>query len=273
MSDIALSSSERANLLLLQRVAAARGDAANRLSTGQRVNSAVDDPVDFFAANSLQNRVADLLNAKDDIGQGLSAIEATLDGLDALSTLSEQLQGIASSALGGTDAQRAAAAQQFDTLRAQFDALAADVSFGGTQLLSSDDRNVTINDRGTTQAIEGVAIDSASLGLGSAASDYNGFATDADIQSALSALTSVDTSLQSNAQTFGGNIAALTIREEFNTQLGNTLTLGAQRLVEADLGEEAATLLAADVRDRLGLNGLQVAQQNAALIADLVGGT
>ena len=111
MSDISLTSTDRASLLSLQRTSDVRNEAANRLATGLQVQSATDNPVNFSESNAIRDRVNDLLNAKDSIGQGVSAIEASLDGLDALSNLNDQLQGIARSALGGDDAQRQAAAQ------------------------------------------------------------------------------------------------------------------------------------------------------------------
>lgn len=273
MSDISLTSSDRASLLSLQRTSDVRDEATSRLATGLQTQSATDDPVAFNQASAIRDRVSDLLNAKDSIGQGISAIESSLDGLDALSNLNDQLRGIARSALGGNDAQRQVAAEQFDTIRQQFDALAADASFGGTSLLTStsEQLSISINDRGTSIDVQGTSSDSSSLGgLGSASGSFNAFQTDADIRSALGQLDSVRSSLRTSAQDFGGDIASLQARDSFNSQLSNTLEAGAQNLVEADLNEEAARLLAADLREQLGLSGLQITQDSTALLADLI---
>lgn len=272
MSDISLTSSDRASLLSLQRTSDVRDEATSRLATGLQTQSATDDPVAFNQASAIRDRVSDLLNAKDSIGQGISAIESSLDGLDALSNLNDQLRGIARSALGGNDAQRQVAAEQFDTIRQQFDALAADASFGGTSLLTStsEQLSISINDRGTSIDVQGTSSDSSSLGLGSASGSFNAFQTDADIRSALGQLDSVRSSLRTSAQNFGGDIASLQARDSFNSQLSNTLEAGAQNLVEADLNEEAARLLAADLREQLGLSGLQITQDSTALLADLI---
>lgn len=272
MSDITLTSTDRASLLSLQRTADIRNEAASRLASGLDVQSTTDDPVAFNQANAIRDRVSDLLNAKDNIGQGISAIESSLDGLDALSDLNDQLRGIARSALGGNEAQRQAAAEQFDTIRQQFDALAADASFGGTSLLTStsEQLSISINDRGTTIDVEGSASDTSSLGLTSASGSFNAFQSDADIRAALDQLDSVRSSLRTTSQNFGGDIASLQARDTFNSQLSNTLESGAQNLVEADLNEEAARLLAADLREQLGLTGLQITQDSTALLADLI---
>lgn len=272
MSDVSLTSTDRALLLSLQRTSDIRNEAASRLATGLEVQSTTDDAVAFNQASAIRDRVNDLLNAKDSIGQGISAVEASLDGLDALSDLNDQLRGIARSALGGDETQRQAAAAQFDQVREQFNALAADASFGGVSLLSgsSEQLSVPVNERGTTIEIEGTSSDAASLGLGSAAVSFNQFQSDEDVRAALGQLDSVRASLRSTSQGFGGDVASLQVRESFNAQLTNTLESGAQRLVEADLNEEAARLLAADLREQLGLNGLQVTQESTALLADLL---
>ena len=272
MSDISLTSTDRASLLSLQRTSDIRNEAARRLESGLQVRSATDDPVAFNQSNAIRDRVNDLLNAKDDLGQGLSAIEASLDGLDALSDLNDQLRGIARSALGGNEAQRQAATEQFDRVREQFDALAADASFGGVSLLSStaEQISVQINDRGTTQDISGTPSDAASLGLGAAATTFNAFQSDDDIRAALDQLDSVRSSLRTTSQDFGSDVASLQTRDAFNTQLSNTLESGAQSLVEADLSEEAARLLAADLREQLGLTGLQITQNSTALLAEII---
>ncbi len=70
MSDISLTSTDRASLLSLQRTSDVRNEAASRLATGLQVQSATDNPVKFNESNAIRDRVNDLLNAKDSIGQG-----------------------------------------------------------------------------------------------------------------------------------------------------------------------------------------------------------
>lgn len=272
MSDISLTSSDRASLQSLQRTSGVRNEAASRLATGLQAQSTSSDPIALNQSNAIRDRVNDLLNAKDGIGQGISAIEASLDGLDALSNLNDQLQGIARSALGGNEVQRQAAAKQFDSVRNQFDALAADASFGGVSLLTStsEQLSISVNDRGTPLNVQGVALNSNGLGLGSASASFNEFQSDADIRSALGQLDSVRSSLRTTSQNFGGDVASLQARDSFNSQLSNTLETGAQNLVEADLNEEAARLLASDLREQLGLSGLQITQNSTALLAELI---
>lgn len=77
MSDITLTSSIRSNLLSLQNTTKLLDITSTRLSTGKRVNSALDNPNAFFTARGLSNRAIDLTNRKDSIGQSISLLQAT----------------------------------------------------------------------------------------------------------------------------------------------------------------------------------------------------
>ena len=68
MGDIILSSSVRSNLLSLQGTADLLGKTQERLSTGLKVNSALDDPASFFTASALNNRAGDLNRLLDSVG-------------------------------------------------------------------------------------------------------------------------------------------------------------------------------------------------------------
>ena len=98
MSSITLSASIRANLLSLQNTTKLLDSTANRLSTGKRVNSALDNPGSFFTARSLTNRASDLNNRKDSIGQAISLLQATDKSLTSLTSLVEQAKAKAQQA-------------------------------------------------------------------------------------------------------------------------------------------------------------------------------
>jgi flagellin-like hook-associated protein FlgL len=98
MTSITLSASIRANLLSLQNTTRLLDATANRLSTGKRVNSALDNPGSFFTARSLTNRASDLNNRKDSIGQAISLLESTDKSLTSLTSLVEQAKAKAQQA-------------------------------------------------------------------------------------------------------------------------------------------------------------------------------
>ncbi len=270
MSDITLSPPTRSVLLDLQRNAVATERVTSRISTGQQVQSATDNAPAFFQAQALTSRVGDLLRVKDDIGQGLSTLEASLAGVNALEDITRQLQGIATAARGGSAAQRQAAAEQFDSLRQQLGNLAGDVGFGGVNLLkpSPDTLSVPLNESGTATAqVQGQASDAAGLGISAAA---NNFATDADIDAALGELSGALSSLRSRASNLGTDIGLLNVRERFNEDLGNALQTGADKLTAADLDEETAGLLSLRVGQQLSIVTFGVTADGSQLIANLI---
>lgn len=272
MSDIALSPATQSVLQLLQRTASLSNQTTERLATGLKVNRAIDNAPAFLLAQSLNARAGNLLALKDGIGQGASALGGALNGIDAISGLANQLKGIAAAARGGSAAERAAAAAQFDEFRRQIDSLAGDVSFNGTNLLSSTPGNLTVafNESGSSSlTISGVASDSASLGIADAAGTLNNFASDADIDKAIGQINQAINTLRTTASTLGSNITLLNTRLDFTKNLANDLQTGASKLINADLNEEAAKLLSLQVRNRLGLISLNIANENQKAILDL----
>lgn len=272
MSDIAIPASTRTALLATQRTTALVDTKLENLATGLRINSPIANPSAFFAARSLSNRANDLLVVKDNIGQGASTLGSTFVGIDALGKTIDQLKAVLESARGGTDADRAAAAAQFETLRGQLDSLANDASFSGTALLGANPNDLTVvlnEDGSSTLTLEGVASDSASLGVDPAASGFNNFATDADIDAALAKLAAATNTLRSTAATFGTDASVLRIREDFTENLANSLQSGAAKLINADLNQEAAELLSLNVAARLGLISLNLTTQSQRAILQL----
>jgi len=97
--NITLTASIRSNLLSLQTTNSLLNRTSERLATGLRVNSALDDPGAYFTARSLNNRANDLSKLKDSIGQSIQTIKATDTALKSITALVEQAQSIASQAV------------------------------------------------------------------------------------------------------------------------------------------------------------------------------
>jgi len=94
MGDIVLSAGVRQNLLSLQNTAHLMGITQNRLATGKKVNSALDNPTNFFTSQSLQNRAGDLNALLDSIGQAQQTLDAANKGLTSLTKLVESAKSI-----------------------------------------------------------------------------------------------------------------------------------------------------------------------------------
>ena len=99
MSEIILSSAVRSNLLSLQNTADLLGKTQERLATGLKVNSALDDPSAFFTASALNSRAGDLNRLLDSVGLAVQTLEAADAGISAITKLVESAQASARQAL------------------------------------------------------------------------------------------------------------------------------------------------------------------------------
>ncbi|MEY9362085.1 flagellin [Bradyrhizobium yuanmingense] len=102
MSGIVLSASVRQNLLSLQSTADLLATTQSRLSTGKSVNSALDNPTNFFTAQSLDNRASDINNLLDGIANGVQVLQAANTGITSLQKLIDSAKSIANQALQTT---------------------------------------------------------------------------------------------------------------------------------------------------------------------------
>ena len=98
-SGITLSAATRQNLLSLQDTSALTSTTQNRLATGKKVSSALDNPVNFFTAQSLSSRSGDLSGLLDGISNGVQTIQAANQGITAIQKLVDQAKSITSQAL------------------------------------------------------------------------------------------------------------------------------------------------------------------------------
>ena len=114
MSGIVLSASVRQNLLSLQSTAdllatpkpqrrrhhtLLLSTTQNRLATGKKVNTALDNPTNFFTAQSLDSRAGDINNLLDGIGNGVQVLQAANTGITSLQKLVDTAKSIANQAL------------------------------------------------------------------------------------------------------------------------------------------------------------------------------
>lgn len=269
MADITLSASIRSNLLSLQNTSKLLDQTSNRLATGKKVNSAIDDPVAFFKAKGLTDRAGDLAAVKDGISTGLSVVKNAVDALDTIEDIVKQMKGLTGSALASSDAtERAALATQFDALRTEIDNLAGDATFDGVNLIGAtpDDLDVKLNEGGDEFTISGDAADTTGLSVSAAA---NAWVADTDVDAAVAELDAAISSIRSTASTLGSNAAFLEAREEFTSKLINNLESGAANLVNANLEEESANLLALQTRQQLGIQSLSFSNQSQQSILRL----
>ena len=99
LGRIALTASMRSNLLSLRNVSAQLGRTQKVLSTGNKINSAIENASSYYQARSLTNRASDLNGLLDSIGQGIQTIRAAANGLENALTYLEQAKAVANQAV------------------------------------------------------------------------------------------------------------------------------------------------------------------------------
>jgi flagellin len=104
INDISLTAGMRSNLLSLQETVSLLNRTQNRLSTGKKVNTAMDSPISYFGAQALNSRAALIDGLKDAMGQAIQTITAADKGIAAITTMIEQAKGIAQSAQSASGA-------------------------------------------------------------------------------------------------------------------------------------------------------------------------
>ena len=274
--QINLTASARANLLSLQGTAKLIGRTQERLATGLKVNSALDDAQAFFQARALSNRASDLANVKDSIDQGVSTLKATVQAIEAITALVEQVRGLAQAAKSeATDTQgtnnRSNFALQARNLATQINNLVNDASYQGINLLASVPSNLEVNFN-ETSAVElsvlGKTLHAGALSISTTTAD---FATNGAIDVDLTKLDSALSTLRTEATRYGANNTLLVTRLDFTSKFINTLNEGAGKLTLADLNEESANLLALQTRQQLAINSLGLAAQAEQSVLSLFG--
>ncbi len=269
--SISLTAGMRANLVSLQLTSQLLSQTQNRLSTGKRVNSAMDDPINFFSAQIETNRAADLTARKDGMSEGINIVNAASQGITSITTLIEQAKGIATSALASSDtATRATYATQFDTVMSQILTLAKDSGYKGTDLLDNGSVDIKFNEDGSSKlTVTGFgATTLANMSLAFTTSWNSG---DIYINSSLTNISNATDILRTQAANLASNLNVITTRQDFTTNLVNTLKTGADNLTLADMNEESANMLMLQTRQSLGTTSLSLASQAAQSVLRLFG--
>ena len=149
---ITLTASMRSNLASLKSIQSQMDGTQERLSTGKKVNSAIDNASSYYQSRALTNRASDLDALLDSMGQGIQTIEAANEGIEAVTSYVEQLKSVAESAYAldpesNSYAEQIASYQkQFATIQDEITKLVNDASYQGINLLKGGKLTVTFNE-------------------------------------------------------------------------------------------------------------------------------
>jgi flagellin len=404
MSDIALTAPMRANVFALQQTADLMSRTQNRLATGNKVNTALDDPISFFTAQEHTGRATDLSGLKNAMNEAIQTIKAADKGVSSLTSLIDQARALGTAAksaaknqikiqfsnvtagetvtVGGaaytavtgssmitdpttqfvaasdmsttvanlaklinsqdelndgsgvadmkgiaqgstlvleaksnfvaitqgnkddfytlgvtraialTDSNgnqvfsaRKTLGEQYGDLMSQIDAIAGSSTYGGVNLLNSDDLNVRFESSALN--VKGFSATASDLGLSTVATtnaygdgnggtyqysgDGWGWSLNVEIDVDMGKLATAKSTLQNQASQLANNLAIIKTQSDFTTNMANTLTEGAGNLTLADMNEEGANMLMLQTRQSLSTTALSLASQSAQSVMRLFG--
>ena len=273
MQPITLTSGMRANLVSLQQTNSMMEVTQKRLSSGKKVNSALDDPVAYFTALAHEQRATDLAGRKDEMSEAVQTVKAANAGIENLRTLIAAAKSLATSALSSdvtVDIQ--SLSTQYNEVRSQIGQMAGDSGYKGINLLKDAATTLTVKfDELGDSKLTLNGFDASQTGLGITASDWQdpGTTTRTAIDADLVKLDTAVTTLRTKSSTLSNNLSIITARQEFTQSLINVLKDGAAGLTNADMNEEGANMLMLQTRQALGTTSLSLASQAAQSVLRL----
>ncbi|MBS8260202.1 ABC transporter substrate-binding protein [Roseibium polysiphoniae] len=223
MDSITLSAGVRQNLLTLQSTADMMSGVQNKLATGLKVNSALDNPNSFFTASGLDSRASDLNNLLEDMGQSLQTIKAADEGIQTITDLVESAKAKANQALQTqSQYERAKFAAQYNNLLEQIEDVAKDSSYKGKNLLAGDGNDLTtIFNEDATSKLKIGAVDytEAALSTGLNLSDLvegQGGATSFQLEGGSATFVLTDGTTTLNSSSLLSDSAAIDVGDEIS---------------------------------------------------------
>jgi len=269
--SVTLSTSISQSLTSLKATQSLLDDTSYRLATGKKVNSAIDDPLNYFAADEHTQQASDLQVLKDAMSEGIETINAADAGITGISDLIDQAKSLAKSAQSTSDADdRLSYMNQYNAILGQIDDMAEDSGYSGINLLggATEELEITFNEDGSS-SITITGIDASSTGLGLIQQTGTTDWADTDIEAAITALDDAKSTLRTGAKTLSSQLSIVTNRQDFTDSMITLLEEGAANLVNADTTEEGVKLTTLETQQSLAVQALSIASNASQAVLNL----
>ena len=178
--SITLTASMRSNLASLKTIQGQMDTTQTRLSTGKKVNSAIDNASSFYQSRALTNRAADLDALLDSMGQGIQTIQAANQGIEAVTSYIEQAKSVANSAFALDPTASDYVTQvnnyltQYNDILKEIGTLAKDSGYQGVNLLTGSNLTVMFNETRThSLVVQGDTVTNELNGVGASGFAWN----------------------------------------------------------------------------------------------------
>jgi flagellin-like hook-associated protein FlgL len=275
MNNIHLTSGMRANLVSMQNTAKLMDSTQSKLASGLKVQSALDDPINFFKAQEHRNRANDLESRKDAMSEAVQTVKAANNGIEGLSDMLAQAKSLAQSARSADSTDALQFASQYNEIRSQMTTLAEDSGYKGINLLNGTSEELTVYfdaDGDNSITLTGFNGTAGGLTVSDVGSSWTSSATatcTTAIDNALTAIDNANSELRTKSKILSSKLNIITTRDEWATNMVNTLEEGADKLTLADMNEEGANMMMLQTRQQLGTTSLSIASQAAQAVLRL----
>lgn len=300
-SQVTLTAAMRSNLTTLQATNNLLDQTQTRLATGKKVNTALDNPTNFFSAAAHTTRANSLTSRKDGMTEAVQAIKATNAGIEGIKALLESANGIIATASTASSSSYDTLYSQFNTIVGEINDLIQDSKYKGTNFLGGTtvSLDVIFNESGTNKltlqgfdgqfsallasattgttgstggfsllaaAIDGgsaAAISSFVAGAAAGSAANGGFSLAANLTAISNGITTALSVLEAQSTKLSSNLSIVNARLDFTNEMVNIELQGADNLTLADQNEEGANMLMLQTRNQLGTTSLSLASQAA----------
>jgi flagellin len=282
MSSVSLSSSLSQNLSSLKATQTMMDETEYKLTTGKKVNSALDDPIAYFTSEAHLDRASDLQTLKDDMSESIQTLEAADDGITGIKELISDAKAILQSALTAeTDGDMEDYISQYNAIMDDIDDLAEDSGYGDVNLLGGTTQtlDVVFDEDGESKiTLTGFDASTTGLSLTDATSGafYTGTTAGGDFavtKTGINALiTELDTAkdtLRAKSKTLSTQLSVIETRSDFTDNLITTLEDGSANLVNADTTKEGVNLTTLETQQSLAINSLSIANSASQAVLSL----
>ncbi len=240
----------------------------NRISTGLRINSPIDDAADFAIAQGLRSSITAYTAVQQSLSSATGILSVAIAGATSVSNLLATIQSTAIQASNpsNTTSQQSILAANFTAQLQQLNTFISNAVYNGLNLLSAGSQSITI-----TSTITGgqLTLSNASSLAGVSAALSGGVSNTAAALSLLSTISAQQLIAGTALGTLGASQNSINFLSTFTQTLSNAVTQGLGSLVDANLAQESAKLQALQVQQQLGVQSLSIANARPQVLLSL----
>ncbi len=257
-NSIATNASAFAALRTLSKISTDLTITQNRVASGLRVSSALDDSAAFALAQGIRTELKAIAAVSQGLDSTKGVAKVALAGATGVSNLLDDLRAnltsMSSSSL--TTAQRDILSSDFNELMSQAGNFILDASFNNINMLTNSADNVTTlsNLSGGSLTLNAQDLQTTAEALASASVGT----ASASLAAITDEFTSLETAVDSALGVLGADVRSLELQTDFLSDISDATEEGLSDIVDADLARESARLMALQVQQQLAVQTLGI---------------